>query len=300
MPESRFPDRPSGPLDEEALRVVRRALGDVGGPARARYLARPGTKKNIAIAYESRGERFVLKLYRQDLRYAAGAVKNPFPRYGSRAFTLRSLATTRLRAELDGIAGFREAGLETFEVVARPLRNALVFRYEEGSTLRDVLRAEPEPARRRHLVSRLARDLAQRQRTAAARNDLRMIHPAPRVHHAWVRPGGAFAYYDFEDRVNPSLRVAEALAHEVESFFYHLMRLRVTADASTVAAARDALGEEPWERWREERARRPLWWLSGSARRRRQTWEEVRRCGPVASLGAVRESVTSGSVITST
>jgi len=263
----------SGSLESGALELVERVTGAT--PTRARFLSPRDGKKNLVLSYRVADERLVLKIYRQDLRYTVQALKNAIPRYLTHAFTLRSLPRARVRAELAGVEGFREAGFATFEVVAQPRHDALVFRYTEGRHLKEILRARRDPRVARAYVERVAHDLAQRQRLALERRDLRMVHPSPRVQHVWVRPDDSFVYYDFEDRVNPSLRIEQALANEVECFFFYLLRLRETADPATIDAAREALGAEPIERWGRERERRHLWRFSGSARRRRDVYPRV-------------------------
>ncbi len=260
----------------DALAVVRAigGIGAEGGDLRARYLSPPDAKKNFVIACRVGDERFVLKVYRQSLRYTLQVLKNPLSRHFSRAFTIRSLAATRVRAELDGIAGFSLAGLRTFEVVARPRRTALLFRHEAGEPLRDVLLREDDTALSRRWVERVAGDLSRRQSLACERDDLRMIHPAPRLQHAWVLPGDELLYYDFEDRVNPALRVREAAAMELENFFFYLLRCPATADAGTIDVARGAVGADALERWTSHAERRRSA-LSGSARRRKDVLAAV-------------------------
>jgi hypothetical protein len=268
--------------DFSALVATVCGLPNVAG---AELLSPPGAKKNVVVGYRHAGDDLVLKVYRQALRYTIQALKNPLSRWISRAFTLRSLARTRVRAELDGIAGFRLAGLRTFDVVAWPRSNALVFRREAGEPLRDLLRERADPRVSRRYVERLGADLRRRQAIACQRNDLRMVHPAPRLQHAWLRPDDTLLYYDFEDRVNPVLRVVEAAAMETESVFFDLLRLPETADPATVEVARQAVGTEVIDRWEEESTRRRLG-LSGSARRRCQVLDTVLRGRRTVPTGA--------------
>ena len=251
----------------DAAAFVRGVLGrdDI---VRARFLSPTDAKKNLVVVYHRDGEKLVLKVYRQSFRYTLQAMKNPLSRHFSRAFTIRSLAPTRVRAELDGIEGFRLAGFRTFEVVAQPRRDALVFRHEPGEPLRDVLRREQDVEAARRYVARMARDLARRQAIACERSDLRMIHPAPRLQHVWLMPDDSFLYYDFEDRVNPALRIEEAAAMEAENFFFYLLRTKETADAETIRIARDAVGDAVMKRWSAHDSTR-VHGVSGSARRRR-------------------------------
>ena len=252
---------------QDAAAFARSVLGR-DGVTRARFLSPTDAKKNLVVAYHADGEKLVLKVYRQSFRYTLQAMKNPLSRHFSRAFTIRSLAPTRVRAELDGIEGFRLAGFRTFEVVARPRRDALVFRHERGEPLRDVLRREQDVDVARGYVARMGRDLERRQALACERGDLRMIHPAPRLQHVWLLPDDSFLYYDFEDRVNPALRIEEAAAMETENFFFYLLRTKETSDAETIRIARDAVGDAVMERWSAHDAAR-VHGVSGSARRRK-------------------------------
>lgn len=256
---------PADKLDAAAF--VRQVVGrdDV---VRARFLSPTDAKKNLVVVYRADGEKRVLKVYRQSFRYTLQAMKNPLSRHFSRAFTIRSLAPTRVRAELDGIEGFRLAGFRTFEVVSRPRRDALVFRHEPGEPLRDVLRRAQDVEAARRYVARMGGDLDRRQAIACERSDLRMIHPAPRLQHVWLLPDDSFLYYDFEDRVNPALRIDEAAAMETENFFFYLLRCKETADLETIRVARDAVGEAVMARWQAHDALR-VHGVSGSARRRR-------------------------------
>jgi hypothetical protein len=261
--------------EPEARRLVCEVTGATAEPIKAFFLSPPDGKKNAVVSYVTDEGKFVLKIYRQDVRYTVQAMKNVVPRYFTRAFTVRSLAPARVRAELAGIAGFREAGFQTFEVVERPRRDALVFRNLPGADLKTILRERADPQVARAFVERVARDLARRQAIALERRDLRMVHPSPRVQHVWVQPDGSFVYYDFEDRVNPGLRIERALANEVECFFFYLLRLEETADPATIALAREALDGAPMQRWRDEREKRRGWRFSGSARRRRGVYPAV-------------------------
>lgn len=250
----------------EAAAVVADVAG-VRDVAAAHFLSPTDAKKNLVVAYRVGDERFVLKVYRQALRYTLQALKNPLSRHVSRAFTIRSLAATRVQAELDGIHGFRLAGLRTFDVVDRPRRDALVFRREDGEPLRDRLLRERDPELARRYVARVALDLRRRHEMACRRDDLRMIHPAPRLQHVWLCPDDTLLYYDFEDRVNPALRIDEACAMETEGFFFYLLRCDATADMETIAVAREAVGPDVIGRWRALESHRRHG-LSGSARRR--------------------------------
>ncbi len=239
------------------------------------YLGVPDGKKNRIVAFTLDGQQRVLKVFRQDWAYRVQVWRNPLSRWVSRAFALRSGARARVQAELDGIAGFRAAGFGTFDVLARPQPHVLVFRREEGLPLLDRIREIGAGPETRSHVAHLADDLRRRQESALAADDRRMVHPAPRLAHAWWRPSGELVYFDFEARVNPSLSVPEALPREVEAFFFSLLRNEATSDAATIGVAVDAVGTAALDRWRAHHARDWRWRLSGSRRRRRDVLARV-------------------------
>lgn len=238
----------------------------------ARFLSTPGSRKNVVVRFTSAGEMRVLKVFRHSPRYAARLLTNPVSRWVTRAFTLRGTARQRLAAEVRGIEGFRAAGLRTFEVLEQPCPVSLVYAFCHGRDVKSYLRKHP--ARTTAYVERAARELAQRQRLAMQSRDVRLVHPQPRLNHTWRRRrDGEFAYFDFEDRVNPSLGLEHALALEVESFFRGLVRFELSRAPALLSNAARQLAGAPFDRWRAI-AHRPRA-LSGSARRRRGVFEQV-------------------------
>jgi hypothetical protein len=95
------------------------------------------------------------------------------------------------------------------------------------------------------------------------------VHPAPRFKHVFVTPDERLLSFDFEDRVNPSLRLEEALALELISWLSYLGRFEPTAGDDTLAACLRAVGEPAIARMRHYASTRRRGSWSGSFRKRR-------------------------------
>ncbi len=226
------------------------------------FLAPWDPKKNALIRFRHGGRDLVLKVYRQNLRYALQAMRNFSSRWGSRALALRSSARQRLQSEVACIRAFAAAGLGTFEIVDQPGPHALVFAFEHGCSLRSLQKRGEEVT---DLVLRATEDLARRQSIARRTNDRYLVHPAPRLTHVWVAPGGRLLYFDFEDRVNPSLRIDEALALELMDWLHYVSRR--DDDRALLRASLEAVGDEGLGRLSAYANGRRFGWLSGSFRK---------------------------------
>jgi hypothetical protein len=229
-------------------------------------VGRLDSKKNTLVRFRHEGRDVVLKVYRQSLRYTLDALRNPLSRWGSRALALRSLPRARIRSEIECNRAFRAAGFGAFEILAQPSPAALLFRFEAGDPLRSEAR---DPAKTRELVVRASEELGRRQSAALERSCLWLVHPAPRLKHVFVTPDERLLSFDFEDRVNPSLRLEEALALELISWLSYLGRFEPTAGDDTLAACLRAVGEPAIARMRHYASTRRRGSWSGSFRKRR-------------------------------
>ncbi|MCG3133319.1 MAG: hypothetical protein HMLKMBBP_00453 [Planctomycetes bacterium] len=236
--------------------------------AEARYLVRPDPRKNLVVALARGGERFVLKVYSDTLSYRWHTLSNTLLARLDAAYCLRGRGAQRADAEVRGASAFAAHGFRAVEVVERCGPAAVVFRWLDGVPVRDRAEAlgEPESAA---LVRRVAEDIARRQAAALASGDRALLHPHPRLTHCMESPDGALAWLDFEGIVNPRLPMEQALGLEAESFLSFLCRTRATAKDAILRAALDGLGAPALARVRGLR-RGTLWFLSGSARHRRE------------------------------
>jgi len=253
----------SGTPSAEAF-IARYAPSYAAGAEGVEFLGGYDAKKNAVIRFRHGGRDLVLKVYRQNWRYALQAARSFSSRWGSRAFALRSRARQRLRSEVACTRAFSAAGFGTFELVEQTGRLALVFAFEYGSSLRDLLDAG---AAGRDLVARASEELGRRQSVALRTDDRYLVHPAPRLHHIWVAPGGRLLHHDFEDRVNPSLRIDEALALELLDWLHYVARADPADDHALLRASMEAVGEDALDRVTSYVAARRFGWLSGSFRK---------------------------------
>lgn len=259
---------PDDPRD--ALRSVLPA--DADAATDVSYLVTPDRKKNLLVRFRRGGDDLVLKIYRDSAGHVRQSLSNPLLEHVVGAYSLRVTGRRRVVAERASIEGFAAAGFSTLDLVAQPTPDALLFRYVAAQPLDTLLRRSGSPDVVRTWIARVAADLAARQAAALERADRRLLHPHPRLTHILVDPRDRLIHHDFEGVVNPSLDLSSALGLEVECFLSYLGASAVTRDRVFLDAATEALGREPVARWRAVR-RKPLWFLSGSARNR------VRRLG---------------------
>jgi len=104
-----------------------------------------------------------------------------------------------------------------------------------------------------------------------------------------VPPDERLLYFDFEDRVNPSLRLEEALALELIDWLHYVSRWEPTADDETLVTCLRAVGEPAIARMRYYVSTRRRGALSGSYRKRRGIVAHQER------LLAIRDGVHEGS-----
>lgn len=258
---------PDDPRD--ALRSVTPAAAATARDVR--YLVPPDRKKNLLVRYAADGAEFVLKIYRDSPGHLRQTLANPVLSHVIGAYCLRVTGERRVATELASLEGFRDAGIATVPLVGRPAPHALLFRYVDATPLPTILETAQRPAAR-SWVRRVAADLALRQERALGSRDRRLLHPHPRLTHVLVDGAGTLIHHDFEGVVNPALPFESALGLEVECFLSYLAAAPATRDRAFLDAALDGLGDAPIRRWRSLR-RKPLWFLSGSARNR------VRRLG---------------------
>lgn len=260
---------PESPLD--ALRSA--CPGSADRAREVRYLVLPDRKKNLLVRYTDDDGDFVLKIYRDSPGHLRQTFANPILSHVIGAYCLRVTGERRVATELASLAGFRDAGIPTVPLVGRPAPHALLFRYVEATPLPGILGTGQAAAPGATAwVRRVAADLAIRQERALASRDRRLLHPHPRLTHILVDAEGTLIHHDFEGVVNPALPFESALGLEVECFLSYLAAAPATRDRVFLDAALDGLGDAPVRRWRSLR-RKPLWFLSGSARNR------VRRLG---------------------
>ncbi len=260
---------PDDPFD--ALRSVTPAAAATARDVR--YLVPPDRKKNLLVRYTDDGGEFVLKIYRDSPGHLRQTFANPILSHVIGAYCLRVTGARRVATELASLEGFRDAGIPTVPLVGRPAPHALLFRYVEATPLPRILGTGCSAAAgATGWVRRVAADLAARQDLALGRRDRRLLHPHPRLTHILVDADGTLIHHDFEGVVNPALPLESALGLEVECFLSYLAAAPATRDRAFLDAALDGLGDAPVRRWRSVR-RKPLWFLSGSARNR------VRRLG---------------------
>jgi hypothetical protein len=202
---------------------------------------------------------------------------NPILAHVVRGYVLRGRGRARAENEARCIAAFRGAGWTTPEIHSRPGPDATVFRWVTGRSAAELIAKTPGAEERAALVRELAAEIARRQEQALARGDRFLLHPHPRLTHVLVGEDGARTYLDFEGIVNPHRPVAELAALETESFLAYIARSRHTREDSVLRAALDGLGESALARWRAAGSG-PFWFLSGTARHRRE------RLARVASL----------------
>ena len=242
-----------------------------------RLLGEWDPKKNAVVGFRRDGRRLVLKVYRHSVRYALQVLKNPISRWGSRAFALRSTAAVRVETEIACGTAFNEAGFATFPIVERTGRTSLLFDLVQGESLRAAVRRLGAGDASRELVERASAELGRRQALALEKRDLRLVHPAPRLQHVWLMQDDGFAYYDFEDRVNPALRIDEALALELQDWLYYVGHADETRDDETLLGAARAVGEDALARLDRYAERRSSARVSGSYRKHAAVHGRVRR-----------------------
>lgn len=263
-----------GAIPDEPIDALRSVCPDAASSALdVRYLVPPDRKKNLLVRYTLGGDDLVLKIYRDSAGHVRQTLANPILSHVIGAYCLRVTGERRVATELASLEGFRDAGIPTVPLVGRPAPGALLFRYVAATPLPRILGTGREAAAGATAwVRRVAADLAARQELALARRDRRLLHPHPRLTHILVDDAGTLIHHDFEGVVNPALPFESALGLEVECFLSYLAAAPATRDRVFLDAALDGLGDAPIRRWRSLR-RKPLWFLSGSARNR------VRRLG---------------------
>lgn len=259
-------DRAAATADGAAAAVARHAPS--WRDADARFLVRPDPRKNLVVDLRRGNERFVLKVYSDTWAYRWHTLANGVLSRLDAAYCLRGTGPRRADAEERGAVAYARHGFRAVELVERIGPVATVFRWLDGVPVWDRVKELPE-AETAMLVRRVAADIARRQAAVLRTGDRALLHPHPRLSHCMESADGSLAWIDFEGIVNPRLGTDQALGLEAESFLSFLCRAKPTAKEPVLRAAVDGLGEDAVRRVRMLR-RGPLWFLSGSARHRRE------------------------------
>lgn len=241
------------PSPDWTAELARRLPWTQGRVESVEFLRRPTAKKNRVLAFSVNGERYVLKVYLHDVRYSAKVALGALSTHIVRGFNVRSGVAARVQAEVDGIEAFGRAGYHTFELVERPSRDALLFRYHAGRRLDIMIRDGLDTDSACAYVERIAGDMAARQARVLETGERFLVHPDPRLSIVLIDDEDRLIYHDFEARLNPALGPAELVVGEVQTFLGHLTHVRIDDADRLITTALNALGPEPIARWRRFR-----------------------------------------------